>query len=189
MSELLDLAFSGANFVPNLLLLFCIGYWLIVAIGVLDVGSLDFDVDFDLEVDADVEVEIDMDGNPEANISWLNWILHFFNLGRIPFMVFLSFLALPMWVISMEANMFLENTTWWVGLIILIPTLIVSLFIAKFLTLPFVKIFQKLEDEPPTAGDAVGKVCTVLTKVSSQGIAQAEVNVDGIFLTLYIISR
>ncbi|MGD1846030.1 MAG: hypothetical protein ACFB10_11610 [Salibacteraceae bacterium] len=189
MSELFDLAFSGANFVPTFLLVFCVGYWLVVAVGLIDTSAIDIDLDLDFDTDVEVEADVDMEGDAQSNIEWLNQVLYFFNLGRVPFMLFLTFLSISMWVISMEANAFLGNSSWLIGLAILVPTFIVSLFISKFLTIPFVKLFQKLEDEPLTSEDAVGKICTVMTKVSSHGIAQGEVNIDGTFLTLYIKTR
>ncbi|MEM7108508.1 MAG: hypothetical protein AAF519_09810 [Bacteroidota bacterium] len=50
MQAFLDLAFSGVNLIPTVLLLFIIVYWLIVIIGVIDIDTLDIDFEAEVEV-------------------------------------------------------------------------------------------------------------------------------------------
>lgn len=184
MKELFDLSFSAVNFIPTLLFCLTLVYWVIVAVGMLDIGSFDFDLDLDTDVDVDIDGS-DMEGAPESSLLWLNRILVFFNLGKVPFMVFWSFWTLPMWVLSMEVNSFLGNTSFLLGLVVLIPIMLVSLFFAKYCTIPFVKLFAKLEDAPLDSDDMIGKVCTMLTKTSSKGLGQGEVDIDGTAIILY----
>jgi hypothetical protein len=89
MNELLNLIFNGANAIPTGLLLFIFLYWIIVIIGLVDTEFLDFDLDID------GEPEFEIEGGVSGDVSWLNNVLSFFNLGRIPFMIWLSLKARP----------------------------------------------------------------------------------------------
>lgn len=172
MKELLELSFQGANTIPSALFVFVLIYWVVVMLGAIDLDALDIDVDVDLDgsgVDADTGM----------SISWLNSILAFFNLSHIPLMVFISFLVLPMWFISVQLNDILGNTSFLLGLVFLIPNLLVSLFIAKFLTMPFVKMFSKMNSEGQTTTTMIGKICRVVLTLNSESVGQVEANING----------
>lgn len=174
MKEVLEASLQGANVIPTILLAFTIGYWLIVMFGLLDFDFLDFDLDVDTDVDIDGP---DVDG--DFSVSWLNSVLIFFNLGRVPFMLFLSFLALPTWIISVQVNHMMGNSSFLLGLVFLIPIMLVSMFIAKFLTMPFLKLFAKLEEDGETTTTMIGKICRVILPLESDSVGQVEVNVEG----------
>lgn len=178
MQELLDASIQGANIIPTVLLIFVLIYWLVVILGVIDLDM------FDIDLDVEVEVE-----GPEvgANISvgWLNSALTYFNLGQIPLMIFVSFLALPMWIISVQLNHLIGNTSLLLGIVFLIPNLLASLFVAKFLTMPFVKLFSKMTEEGETTMTMIGKICRIILPLNSSTVGQAEVKVDG---SSYLIS-
>lgn len=177
MIELLEAAVSPANILPTFLFAFVMLYWITVIIGLLDMEFLDFDLDAEVDVDADIDVDTGT-ATAEVNISWLNHVLAFFNLGQIPFMVFLTFLILPMWALAILANDFLNNDSFFLSLLILAPVFLVCLFIAKFLTIPFVKIFASLDDSTALQ-NAVGKMCMVLIKTTDNRLGQASVKVKG----------
>ena len=177
MMELFHAAFSGVNFIPTLLLVFVLLYWMLVIFGAVDISSVDIDIDVDVDMDADVEV--DADGASEASVSWLNYILRFFNLDKIPLMVFLTFVAIPMWVISIMVNHTLGNTSVLISLALLVPNFIVSLIIAKPLTIPFVKMFSYLEDSSEGSPDLMGREGTVVIGASSSKMGQGDVLVAG----------
>lgn len=174
MQELIDVSFQGANVIPTALLIFCVMYWFVVMLGAID---MDF---FDIEVDIDADgPDLDVDADTEISVGWLNSVLIFFNLPHIPLMIFVSFMALPMWVISVQLNSLMGNTSLLLGIVFLIPNLLVSLFIAKFLTIPFVKLFSKLNTEGETTTTMIGKICRVVLTLNSDSVGQVEVNVDG----------
>ena len=173
MFELLQAAVSPPNLPPTALLVFVLLYWLTVIVGLLDVSSLDLDI----------EVEADTD---HLSADWLNGALAFFNLGRIPLMVFLSFVALPFWAGSILANYYTGNTSFLLGLIFLLPLFIGSLLLAKFLTLPFVKLFAVLEKDHGMGAVVIGKVCTILLPATAEKLGQAAVRIDGAPLMLNV---
>lgn len=180
MSEFLNYIFIGANAVPTALLLFVVLYWIIVIFGALGTDFLDFDID----IDADGSTDLDMDGEG-LEVSWFNNVLQFFNLGKIPFMIWLSFVSLPAWILSVNINGLLGFESFIPGFLVFLAALFVSLFLAKFLTWPFVKFFEKL-DEDTKAKEIVGRVGTVTSKASGSSRGMAEINYDGTFLRMMI---
>jgi len=168
MGELLEAAVSPANIIITALFVFIVIYWITVIIGVLDVDFMDFDID----IDADAE----MDG---VSVTWLNSVLAFFNLGQVPVMIFFTFLIIPAWAISIITNDFFGNSSFIFGLIILLGALFVSLFIAKILTLPFIKIFGRLSKEEGKKEVLIGKMCTVTITARENKTGQAQVLTEG----------
>lgn len=174
MLDLLNAAVSAPNIIPTALLVFVLVYWLVVILGAID---LDF-----FDIDVEVEAEADVDG--ELSVSWLNHVLAFFNLGRVPFMLFMTFWMLPAWVMVVLSNHYLGNESFGMGVLLLIPALFVSLFIAKFLTMPFVRVYQILDQDDNTT--PVGKVCQMKSSASSTKTGQAHIQTEGAPLLLNV---
>jgi hypothetical protein len=176
MAELLQAAFSGVNILPTAFLVFTLLYWLAVILGVLDLEFLDID----LETAGGGEAE------GVSAISWLNGALAFFNLGKVPLMVFLTFLALSFWVISILANHYLNNNYELLGLLLLVPAFLAALFVAKVLTTPFVKLFAAFEKEHESTATIIGQVCTVTLPANPTELGQAAVKTTGAPLLLHV---
>jgi hypothetical protein len=181
MNELLNLIFNGANAIPTGLLLFIFLYWIIVIIGLVDTEFLDFDLDIE------GEPEFEIEGGVSGDVSWLNNVLSFFNLGRIPFMIWLSFVSLPLWLLSVNINNFLGIESFIFGLFSLIPLLFLSLLISKVLTTPFARFFEKINEDSKKK-EIIGKIGTVISSASHESKGMAELNYQGSFLRLYIRS-
>lgn len=173
MNELLHAAFSPVNLIPTALFLFVMGYWLIVLIGAVDLDALDVDVDADTDV-----------GTGEGSLLWLNHLLAFFNLGQVPLMVFLTFLALPLWAGSVLANYYLSNDSFLLSLGLLLPLFVVGLFVAKFLTWPLTRVFAHLDREEDTS--VIGKVCQTLSSVDDERGGQAVIEGRGAPIKLMV---
>lgn len=156
-------------------------YWITVLFGALDFDVFDFDLDLDTDIDADAEMD-------SSNVFGLNKVLSFFNLGKIPFMVFLTFLTIPWWFGTVLLNNILGIESFLFGLIVLIALLIPALFIAKILTGPFVKIFAAL-DKGNEQRDILGTVGTVRYTASPDKTGQGEFQLDDAFLTLRIRTK
>ncbi|MBK0402600.1 hypothetical protein I5M27_06360 [Adhaeribacter sp. BT258] len=180
MTELLQAAVAPANIIPTTLLVFILIYWVSVIVGLLDLNSFHF------EIGKEIHIDTHFDAHQDFSVAWLNSILAFFNLGRIPFMVFMSFLILPFWVLAIltvHYGVFLPSG---IAFLMLIPNLIASLFIAKILTTPFVKMFAALEKEHDSSVTIIGKVCTVLLPATPTELGQAAVKTEGAPLILNV---
>ncbi len=174
MLELIDASFSGVNIIPTMLMIFVLIYWMIVIVGVIDIDTLDFDLD----VEADVDVDVDMDGDADVGSEGLASVLSFFNIGHMPLMVFLSFLAFPMWMLSLLSKQYIGSENILINVGIFIAIFIASLFIAKILTTPIARFYMKLRKEDE-AVNPIGKRCKVLLTVKSDSLGQAEVKANG----------
>ncbi len=196
MGSFLTLMYSSVllvNFPYTLFLLLVLLYWISVIAGTLDLSLFDVDfnadADVDLDIDADVAADADLDAEAAAGSvsgSSLIAILRFFNFGEIPVMIIISFLALSMWTISIIANDLLNNTNIWIGTLLFPPNLIVSLFIAKFLSTPFNYIFKKLHANREPRRKILGELCTVITSQADEKFGQAEIQTKGAPITLNV---
>ncbi|MCB9187819.1 MAG: DUF1449 family protein [Flavobacteriales bacterium] len=180
---MIDILFAPANLIVTTLFLVIVLYWLIVLFGAIDTEAFDFD--FDVDADADVDADVDSDS---SNIFGLNKILTFFNLGKIPFMVFLTFLILPWWFGTVIVNNLMGFESFIMGLLVTGGMFFAALIVSKILTQPFVKIFAALdkEDGHPEILGAIGEV-TISATSSKTG--QAEVKAGNSFLKINIRSN
>jgi len=198
MKETLDAAFSTINIIPTVLLVLILIYWITVIIGVFNIDSFDIDadadVDIDVDVDADVDIDTDVDVDTEVDINagdsilWLNSALSFFNLGKIPLMLLLSFFAMSLWGISMLMNHYLNNSSIFLSLIYLIPNFFVSLFVTKFLSAPFVKVFENSGGKVQNNKSLTGKICKVTLGATHDKMGQAEIMINGSSFIINVFS-
>jgi hypothetical protein len=183
MLEAFNAVFSPPNVVLTTLFILVFVYWLLVIIGALDTEFLDVEVDVDSDIDLDMDVDADIDADLDSDVDagsvdWLNSALSFFNLGQIPFMVFLTFWILPAWGITMITNDQLGISSFWVGLATSVIALFISAFIAKYLTLPFVHFFAHAQKEEEDT-NVIGKTCLITSGSSAGATGQAEVRTGG----------
>lgn len=176
MTELLQAAVLPPNLVATGLLVFVLLYWLTVIVGLLDFKTADLHLGG----------HADSGHLPGTHADWFNGALAFFNLSRVPLMLFVSFVALPLWVGSILANYYTGNTSLLRGLLFLLPLLLASLFVAKVVTQPFVRLFAALEKDHDGGAVALGKVCTVLVPATADHLGQATVRIDGAPLMLNV---
>ncbi|MFC6999023.1 OB-fold-containig protein [Rufibacter roseus] len=176
MEELLQAAVAPANVFATGLLIFVMLYWVTVILGVFDISS--FDIEFETNVNTDT------DG--VSSVAWLNSALAFFNLGKVPLMFFLTFFALPYWVLSVSVNYLLGTQDIWLGLVLILPLMLVCLVLSKFMTWPFVKLFDAMEKDGESNQVIIGQTCTILLPANHQQTGQASVRTKGSPLLLNV---
>jgi hypothetical protein len=189
LSGIVDILFSPPNIIPTLIFGFVMSYWLLVIFGALDMSSLDIDIEFDVEADIEVDYESDLASTGEHDVSFLNNILRFFNLKDIPLMFFLTFWILPTLFSNALFNNILNIKTFLPSLLIFIPSAFISLFIAKFATWPFIKMFKALDDDSESAMDLLGRIVTVKFPINEKEIGQAEAFQNGASLLLNVKTK
>ena len=158
MQELFHAAITAPNLLYTVLLGVVLLYWLSVFVGAMDIGSFDLDIDVDADLDADVDADVDAGSGG----GWFAGALHFFNFGRLPFMIVFSFLVLGMWTMSILANHYWSDGTAIFPMIIFLPMLFVSLVITKIITTPLVPIFESLDK----GATPVDYICLLYTSPS-----------------------
>ncbi len=203
MREIFELSFSGINLIPTILLVFVILYWITVFFGLLETSSIDIDlhphVHVHVEPHAHIHVDTHIHHDLHTHIHDVNGTaggpnffvktLLFFNVGKIPFMILLSFIALPLWIVSMIFNYYTLNNSIIFSLFFLVPEFILSMFIAKIFTNPIAGIFKKIEDETGTIEDFVGKTAIVRVMVERERDGQIELSRNNSNILLIARSR
>ncbi|GAB5553454.1 MAG: hypothetical protein Sapg2KO_30450 [Saprospiraceae bacterium] len=189
MQDLWLAAFEPVNLLYTILLGFVLLYWLSVLLGAIDLGALDFDIDADLDVDLDVDVDIDADLDVDAetggNLGGFAGFLHFFNFGKMPFMIVMTFVVFPAWMMSIGLNEYFGNGRWWFALAMFIPIIFFSLIIGKILTMPLVPIFARMNKTAKPI-DYIGLICKLRLPASASRFGQAEVMIDGSSLLIEV---
>ena len=184
MLELLHQAILPINLVLTILLGICVLYWLSVIVGALDIGSLDIDFEIEADVDVDVDVDADVDAD-SSGVGAFALVLHFFNFGKLPFMVIFTILILSMWVLTILSNYYIGQGSWTIALLLYFPILFVSLVITKILTAPLLKLFKDF-GKGNEAVHYISKQCTILLPPTIDRIGQGEVKLEGTILRINI---
>ncbi|MCG8332235.1 MAG: hypothetical protein MI974_31405 [Chitinophagales bacterium] len=177
MQELIHFAVEPSNIVFTTLLIIIGLYWVSVLFGAMDLSS--FDIELDTEVDVDVDVDMDADTDLETGSSggWMLSALHFFNFGRMPFMLIMSTLILSLWALEILSNYYIGNGRIDIMLALFFPILLVSLIITKLATTPLVPLFANMEGGVG-AIDYIGQECVLRLPASATNMGQASLNVN-----------
>lgn len=192
MKELFEFAFSPVNLIPTILLLFVSIYWIVVLFGMLDMGTIDLDVDTDVDVDANVDVHADVDADVHADADTdvdhggevhaggpglVMQSLIFFNVGKVPLLILLSFIAIPFWVMALVMNYYLKTDSFGFSLLLAIPEFILSLFLAKIFTEPIAKVFKNMDEEFGKGLDYMGKTAYARFDIEENKDGQIEIDI------------
>ncbi len=177
--------FAPVNLVFTLLLMAVFAYWTLIVLGAVGLDT------FDLDLDTDADFDLDADGDAFAHTTPLSSVLRFFHLGEVPLMIVLSFFVVSMWVVSLLVNRFLNyDNLWWVALLWLVPNIVLSLFVAKAVTMPFRGVFRYIDGGIEPRTNFVGKTCIIKSGRATPKFGQAELfRADGVPLLLNVKTR
>lgn len=186
MTELIHASLSPENIIYTVLLVIVLLYWLSVILGALDINSfdLDLDVDADIDMDLDVDVDADLDAGGSAN-GWLAGAFHFFNFGKLPAMVIISFVILFAWMTSVLMNHYLGAGSLVFAIMLMIPNLFVSLVLTKIITTPLIPLFKQL-NSPEEDIDFRGMICKLTISADKIKKGQAEVIHENRSILIYV---
>ena len=145
-------------------------YWLLVALGALDVHLFS---DFDSDVHGDIHHDASHD------IGSFTKILHFVGVGDVPVMVIVSVLGLSMWLGSMIANYYLTDGSQLYALALLIPNFVISVVVTRYITLPMRPLFRSLSKDRGAGEEVLGNICRITTSEATPTFGQAEITRSG----------
>jgi hypothetical protein len=167
--------FINLNIQPTMLpftvlLLLSALYWVFTIIGGVDVCE----VDVDLNLDAD------------DAFSWAK----LFGFADVPVMLVLSFWAVSMWFGSLVGYLFFTQSFGLMFLIMQFANLVVSFFVVKVISKPFVWFFRSLnknvdDKEIPV----IGLLCVSNSEVNDLGYKEGRVKRNGAPLLLNVMTR
>jgi len=182
MTELFQAAISAENIIYTLLLAIVILYWFSVIAGALDMNAFDVEIDIDADLDLDLDADVDGAGGTSG---WLAGALHFFNFGKLPTMVILSFVILFAWMINVLMNHYLGGGSLVFALMLMLPNLFISLLFTKIITTPLIPIFQQL-NTPEENIDFIGMLCKLTVTANKTKKGQAEVIHQNSSILIYV---
>ena len=185
MQELLQAALSPANFVYSLLLVAVLLYWLGIIFGALDISAFDIDLDVDADVDIDVDADVDAHAGAHGEVGWFAGALHFFNFGKLPFMLVMSFVVFFCWAFSILGHHYIGHGSLLFSLALIFPSLFVSLLLTKIITTPLVPMFKNL-DAGEEAVDYIGEECMLTLPANPSKMGQAQVTIGNSTLLINV---
>ncbi|MEO1835610.1 MAG: hypothetical protein ABGZ49_08975 [Akkermansiaceae bacterium] len=165
----------------TLLLVPIILYWLMAAIGALDLEFLN--VDFDAHVDTDNDVDVDagdFDGGGHGPfLGFVHGALKIVNGTDVPIMAVFSFLFIFLWICAMLGNLwFNPDGTEFRGTMIGLGSFVGAVLLTRLATEPLKPIFRAMKGadyaKPQTlAKDTVSQLQTII-----EGLRAVPVKVD-----------
>ncbi|MEM1354375.1 MAG: hypothetical protein AAGC44_02375 [Planctomycetota bacterium] len=170
MSEFIDAMLSPVNLVLTVMLVFCLGYWLLVAFGSVALDSLDIELDTDLDTDG---------GFGGGSIAL--GVGKFLNVGEVPLMILLSIYLLVLWLVGMFAHPWVGGWGVILQVLALVPMGIVAALVTKLLTQPLASVFRKMreDEEAERHLNLVGMRGRVISGEVNDRYGQIEVETTG----------
>ncbi|WP_083607943.1 OB-fold-containig protein [Teredinibacter haidensis] len=165
----------------TVLLIFCVLYWVLAVLGLVDIDFLDFDISDDIDL-----------GDELNNLNVMSGLLLKLGLNGVPFTIVMTMIALLGWMISFFVVYFLYP---WVPGVILeflvgIPVLVGSTYLAAMLTAAMIKplrpIFKSANQQVEKS--IVGQIAIVRTGRVDQSFGEATVEDGGAGLIVKIRS-
>jgi hypothetical protein len=177
MHEIFWESVNYVNLPFTVLLAVVMFYWLLVALGALD-------TDFGSDADGDFGAHAHLDSHDgqahgHSDAGWFSGAFHFINLGDVPLMVVLSVLALCLWTGSLIANYYFTDHQALLALAFLVPNLIVSLVVTRYLTLPLRPVFRMLRRDEDDHVPVIGQPCRITTSTANEKFGQAQIETNG----------
>jgi hypothetical protein len=180
MQELIEISFSPVNAFFSIMSIVMLLYWLTVIIAGLDpdLFSIDFDAaDLETNFDNNSQDVPDRTGNADGN-GFLK-ILQFFSFDELPLMFILTIIFITMWFLGINISYYLGIESTWVGVILLIPNLIFSLFIVKLLSKPLSYLYKQVNHKGEPEIDFLGRRCVVFSALDAIKTGQIQLSVNG----------
>ena len=150
----------------------------------MNVFDIDFDVDTDLDLDVDLDADVDLESGGGSS-GWLAGVLRFFNFGKLPTMVIISFAILFAWMINVLVNYYFGGGSLLFAVMLMIPNLFISLLLTIVITTPLVPVFQQL-NTPEEEVDFKGMKCKLTITADKMKKGQAEVIHKNRSLLIYV---
>jgi len=157
-------------------------YWIITFIAGDFLGDLDVDLDSDLDADGDSDVSTEP--------STFQKVLSYINIGKVPMMVVISMFKFIAWIFTMASSMFFDLASWGLkSILILIPIFIISYFLTRWATKPFVKIYKQMGYSGEEAIDLIGRIATLKSTIKDEALGTAELTIQSDVIKVLVKSK
>ncbi len=179
MKELIEISFSPVMAFFSIMSIVMLLYWIAVIVAGLDpdLFSIDFDSDMDTNLDSNTHDLPDRTDTPEG--SGFMKILEFFNFDELPLMFILTIIFFSMWLVGINVTYYLGIESVWLGLLLLIPNFILSLFIIKIFSRPLSYVYKQVNHKGEPEIDFLGRRCVVFSTLDDLKTGQIQLSVNG----------
>jgi len=158
------------NAIMSILLGLSVIYWLLTFLSGTFLGDLDFGVDSEADMNADIA-----NGETSVEPSMFSKILAFINIGKVPIMLVISVFEFIGWLLSLASSMIWNISEWGIkSALILIPIFIITYFLTRFATKPFVKIYKSMGYSGEERHDLIGRNAIMKSAIQDDKIGNAE---------------
>ena len=195
MAEILNILF---NPLPNAIMTLLTGlsllYWLFTMLmgDGFDFGDGNVDIDFDgadiQDVDTDSDIHDDVEINKEP--SFFSKAMEYINIGKAPMMVIVTLFKFIGWVITIASSLIFRLSEYgWMSVWILIPVLILSYFILHYVSIPVVKLYNKVGYTGEEALELLGRVGVMRSTIKDRNLGSAEFIINQDVIKLNVCSK
>ncbi|WP_160067215.1 hypothetical protein [Sphingobacterium bovisgrunnientis] len=176
MSEVLNILF---NPLPNAIMTLLTGlsllYWLFTMLmgDGFDFGGTDVDANFEGADVQDIEGDSTIDGDAEP--SFITKAMDFINIGKAPLMVIVTLFKFIGWLITIATSILFHLGSYgWKSVWILIPILVLTYFLMHYVTIPVVKLYQKVGYSGEEALEFLGRTGKMRSSIKGESIGAVE---------------
>lgn len=185
MFELFQAAITPHQILLSLLLVLVVLYWLLVIL-----GALDFETDLpdDLADGGEADAS-DGHGHGHGVNTGGAWLTagRFFGFSQVPIVVWMSFMILFMWFVSLVLNeRWNPGASALQALLLLLPNLLISAISTKLVTIPVAKLFKAMADADTEAEEVIGRTGIVCTIEADERYGQLEITAMGVPLLINV---
>lgn len=207
MTELIHHLFNPLpNAIMTVLMIISFVYWIISFLGGgIDNTEIDInpDIDLDIDVGTEIETEFDLHNNHIDTLSDSNIdthlhtepsifikVLHYMNVGKVPFMIVLTLLKFFTWAGTLLVTTIPTVTNLGMkSVIILIPLSFIAIFFTHFATTPIAKFLYNTGYHGEEAIDFIGKEGKMLSSISELKKGNVEILIDNDPVKLLVTSN
>lgn len=180
MKELIEMSFSPVMAFFSIMCIVMLLYWILVIVAGLDPDllSIDFDAaDIDTNFDSNSPDLPDRTEAPEGN-GFMK-ILEFFNFDELPLMFILTIIFFTMWFFGINILYYFGIESVGLGLLVMIPNFILSLFVVKIFSKPLAYFYKQLNHKGEPEIDFLGRRCVVFSTLDNMKTGQVQLSVNG----------
>lgn len=173
MFELFQVSISPNQILLTLLLGLVVCYWLLVIL-----GALDFDTDIPDDF-GDGDADAHHGHGVNTGGVWLT-AGRLFGFSQVPIIVWLSFMILFMWFVSLVLNQkWNAEADTLRALLLVLPNFAISAIATKLVTLPVAKLFKAMTDADTEAEEVIGRTGTIVSMEADERYGQLEIVAKG----------
>lgn len=189
MSAFLEIILEFPTIVYSILLGVVFLYWIIAAVGLVDIDAFDLDMDIDADMDVDSDVDVNAEGTEGLAGLLVTW-----GLTGVPLTVVVSLLVMVSWLLTYFASYFsfglLGNNLmgYLIGAVVIMVSFAISIPVTAKVIVPLRPVFRKAYAVENIEKVLLGRAVKVRSSRVDENFGEAVFEEDGSPLILKVRS-